>query len=155
MTAKLIDWLPLSQVLPDLKAHNKKTVLEELCGPVLAAHPDIDLSMLMGVLQEREKLGSTGIGDGVAIPHGKLVGLDDIVLVFGRSRAGVDFDALDGRPTHLFFMVLAPEASVGIHLKALARISRLLKSQVVRRELMTAGDATQVMNIITAQEEGG
>ncbi len=155
MFEKLTDMLPVGQILPDLKARNKKNVLEELCAPVVAAYPAIDFGILMEVLKEREKLGSTGIGDGVAIPHGKLAELQDIVLVFGRSKAGVDFDALDGKPTHLFFMVLAPENSAGIHLKALARISRLLKSQVVRQELMNAKDAAQIISVINAQEAAG
>lgn len=145
--------LPLSQVLPDLKALNKKSVLEELCVPVVSAYPEVEQSVLLDVLKEREKLGSTGIGDGVAIPHGKLSVLDNIVLVFGRSKAGVDFDALDGKPTHLFFMVLAPENSASIHLKTLGHISRLLKSQVVRKELMNAKDAAQILSIIDAQEK--
>jgi PTS system nitrogen regulatory IIA component len=107
----------------------------------------------MEVLIERERLGSTGIGDGIAIPHGKLANLDELLLSFGRSVSGVDFDSLDGKPAHLFFLVVAPENSAGTHLKALARISRLLKSNVVRRELMEAKDAGGIYRIIEAQDE--
>lgn len=152
MTPNLTELLPLAQIIPELKARNKKAVLEELCQPVLDERPDTDLNQLMNILQEREKLGSTGIGDGVAIPHGKLAGLEQLMLVFGRSRAGVDFDSLDGKPAYLFFLVLAPENSAGVHLKALAHISRLLKSQSVRQELMNARDASQLWEVIKAQE---
>jgi PTS system nitrogen regulatory IIA component len=113
----------------------------------------MDLSKLMEVLVEREKLGSTGIGDGIAIPHGKMVGLGELMLSFGRSRAGVDFDSLDGKPAHLFFLVVAPDNSAGTHLKALARISRLLKSNAVRQELMEASDAREIYEIIESQDE--
>lgn len=154
MNANLTELLPLEQIIPDLQARNKKAVLEELCGPVLAKLPGLNMGALMGVLQEREKLGSTGIGDGVAIPHGKLAGLDQLMLVFGRSREGVDFDSLDGKPAFLFFLVLAPENSAGVHLKALARISRLLKSQSVRQELMNARDASQIWDVVKTQEDG-
>jgi PTS system nitrogen regulatory IIA component len=148
----LTDLLRACQILPNLTARSKKAVLEELSSPALAIVPGLCLSLLMNVLQERERLGSTGIGDGVAIPHGKLAVLEQLILVFGRSRDGIDFDSLDGRPAHLFFLVLAPGNSAGMHLKALARISRLLKSQSVRNELMQALDARQILNIIKAQE---
>jgi PTS system nitrogen regulatory IIA component len=147
----LIDSLAAGQVLPNLQARSKKEVLEELCAPVLRLTNSIDLNTLMAVLLERERLGSTGIGDGVAIPHGKLDGLDNLLMVFGRSRKGIDFDSLDGKPAYLFFLVLAPENSAGIHLKALARISRLLKSDSVRQEIMEAKDAARILTIINAQ----
>jgi PTS system nitrogen regulatory IIA component len=107
----------------------------------------------MGVLIERERLGSTGIGDGIAIPHGKSPDLDHLLISFGRSRQGVDFDSLDGKPAHLFFLVLAPENSAGVHLKALARISRLLKSHNIRSELMNAADAAEIFEIFSKQDE--
>jgi PTS system nitrogen regulatory IIA component len=148
----LTDLLRLCQILPDLASRTKKSVLEELCSPALIMAPGLCLPLLINVLQERERLGSTGIGDGVAIPHGKLAALEQLILVFGRSRDGIDFDSLDGRPAHLFFLVLAPGNSAGMHLKALARISRLLKSQSVRSELMQALDAKQILKIIKTQE---
>jgi PTS system nitrogen regulatory IIA component len=146
-----LDELAPEQVLPNLKARSKQAVLEELCAPVLLCKNSIDCTALMDVLLERERLGSTGIGDGVAIPHGKLNGLDNLLLVFGRSLQGIDFDSLDGKPAYLFFLVLAPENSAGIHLKALARISRLLKSGHVRQEIMEADDAAQILSIINSQ----
>ncbi len=150
---KLTAILSKDQVLPDLQGRNKRAVMEEMCRNLSQVRPGLDSQELMEVLLERERLGSTGIGDGVAIPHGKLHNLDSLLLSFGRSRAGVDFDSLDGKPAHLFFMVVAPESSAGIHLKALARISRLLKSNLVRRDLMQAKDAEEIFHLIEMQDE--
>ena len=150
---KLTDLLQQDQIIPELKSRAKRAVMEELCQCLIDGRPELDLKSLMEVLLERERLGSTGIGDGIAIPHGKLPNLDQLLLAFGRSRDGVDFDSLDGKPAHLFFLVVAPEDSAGIHLKALARISRLLKSNVVRTELMEARDAQEIYQIIQAQDE--
>lgn len=150
---KLTDILREGQVIADLKARGKRSAMEELCQVLHKEHPSLDLKNLMEVLVERERLGSTGIGDGIAIPHGKLPELDNLLLSFGRSLDGVDFDSLDGKPAHLFFLVVAPENSAGTHLKALARISRLLKSNVVRRELMEAKDTQDIFAIIEAQDE--
>lgn len=150
---KLTDILTKGLVLPDLQARNKRTVMEELCQALAKERPELAPAALMEVLLERERLGSTGIGDGIAIPHGKLHNLGDLLLAFGRSQAGVDFDSLDGKPAHLFFLVVAPENSAGVHLKALARISRLLKSNAVRKELMQAKDAEEIFRIIQVQDE--
>ncbi|MCB2189338.1 MAG: PTS sugar transporter subunit IIA [Deltaproteobacteria bacterium] len=150
---KLTDILTTNAIKAELKAASKRGVMEELCQPLLKARPELELGRLMEVLVERERLGSTGIGDGIAIPHGKLAEINDLLLSFGRSPQGVDFDSLDGKPAHLFFLVIAPENSAGVHLKALARISRLLKSNVVRRELMEAADAKDIYEIIESQDE--
>ncbi len=150
---KLTEILTKGLVLPDLKARNKRAVMEELCQALSQERPELSPQALMDVLLERERLGSTGIGDGIAIPHGKLPNLSDLLLSFGRSQAGVEFDSLDGKPAHLFFLVVAPENSAGVHLKALARISRLLKSNAVRRELMQAKDAEEIFRIIQVQDE--
>jgi len=150
---KLTDILTVDQVIPELKARGKRAVMEELCRALMTTRPGLDQAKLMEVLVERERLGSTGIGDGIAIPHGKLADLSELLLSFGRSAAGVDFDSLDGKPAHLFFLVVAPENSAGVHLKALARISRLLKSHAVRQELLEAKDASEIFGIIQAQDE--
>ncbi|HQC23908.1 MAG TPA: PTS sugar transporter subunit IIA, partial [Syntrophales bacterium] len=105
------------------------------------------------VLLEREKLGSTGIGDGIAIPHGKLKGLERLVISFGRSRQGVDFDAIDGKPVHIFFLLMAPESSTGQHLKALAKISRMLKDPGFRSDLMAAENAEEIYRKIAEKDE--
>jgi PTS system nitrogen regulatory IIA component len=106
----------------------------------------------VAVLWERENLGSTAIGDGIAIPHGKLPGLKGVLGLFSRHPAGVDFDSLDGKPTHLFFLLVAPEDSVGQHLKALARVSRLLKDGSFRDSLVQAADAAEILRLIQQED---
>jgi PTS system nitrogen regulatory IIA component len=108
---------------------------------------------LVEVLLERERLGSTGIGDGIAIPHGKIKDLDELILSFGRSTQGIEFDSMDGRPTHLFFLLIAPENSAGIHLRALAKISRLLKSAHFRQRLLEAGTVEELFLVIQEEDK--
>lgn len=147
------DFLEVSAVEADLGASNKPGVLRELVGLVLRVAPDLDPNQLVETLQRREKLQSTGIGDGVAIPHGKTGAVDRVMACVGRSKAGVDFQSLDGMPTHLFFTLLVPEAEHGLHLKALARVSRLLKEPRVRQALLDATDAAAMFAVI-AEEDG-
>jgi PTS system nitrogen regulatory IIA component len=126
--------------------------LAELCNPLAATQPGLKGERLVEVLEQREKLGSTGIGEGVAIPHGKMADLSRLVASFGVSRAGVNFDAIDGKPTHLFFALLAPENSAGIHLKALARISRLFKNPQFRDSILAAKNTAEIYALITAED---
>ncbi len=133
---KILDILPERKIVSDLKSTTKIEVLEELAGALADEHPEISKERLVEVLLEREKLGSTAIGEGIAIPHGKLPKLSGVVAAFGRSRKGVDFQSLDGGPTHLFFLLVAPEDASGAHLKALARVSRLLRDKDFRRRLL-------------------
>lgn len=139
-------------VIPSLAATTKEEVLRELAQRAVQRHPGLDVTDLYKVLQDRERLGSTGIGDGIAIPHGKLRQAKDIVCVFGRSETGIDFSALDGKKVRLFFLLLAPEGAVGIHLKMLARISRLLKDPSVRSGLLNATDSQAILSIIREQD---
>ena len=104
------------------------------------------------MLAERERLGSTAIGDGIAIPHGKLSGVNSIIGVFGRHQRGVDFDSLDGGPTYLFFLLVAPEDSASLHLKALARVSRLMKDPAFRERLSNAPDAAEIFRLIKEED---
>ncbi|MFO7982907.1 MAG: PTS sugar transporter subunit IIA [Desulfuromonadales bacterium] len=150
---KIAELLHPDAINDDLQATGKKEVLEELTDSIMAVEEGLDRSELIRVLQERENLGSTGIGDSVAIPHGKLREIDHLLLSFGRSRGGVDFDSMDGKPAHLFFLLIAPEESVGIHLKTLARISKLLKDSRVRNKLMEASDSEEIYRIIVEEEE--
>src|SRR5689334_6323724 len=145
---KIDDILSEDLVISDLASRGKADVLGELAAVVVRRHPDIDKVRLVAALEDRERLNSTALGDGVAIPHGKLPGLRRVIAAFGRSRAGVDFQSLDGKPTHLFFLLVAPEDSAGAHLKALARISRLLKDQGFRTRLLEAPDAPALWTII-------
>lgn len=147
---KIVEFLQPGAVVDDLAGKTAQAVLGEVSRPLAVAHK-LDPQRLLDTLLEREKLGSTGIGDGVAIPHGKVPGLDRLLAVVGRSRAGVQFHSLDGKPAHLFFLVMAPEQSAGMHLKALARISRLLKDARFRRSLLEARDADDLRRIL--QEE--
>ena len=102
---------------------------------------------------EREQLGSTGIGGGIGIPHGKLSGLDSLLLSFGLSRKGVDFESMDGQPTHIFFLLITPENSTGLHLKLLAQISRILKNDPFKERLLNAVDSEDIINIIREDDE--
>lgn len=140
-------------VAPDLKAHDKKGVLEELLEIITGQESSLNKGTLLQVLLEREKLGSTGIGDGVALPHGKLRGLDNLLLSFGRSIEGLDFDSIDEQPAYLFFLLLAPENSAGMHLKSLAKISRMLKDGNLRQQLMRAKSREEIYKIIIDKDE--
>jgi PTS system nitrogen regulatory IIA component len=150
---KIVDLLNPAAIVANLEAVEKDAVLEELAGAAIKVGKELDRAEVVRVLQERERLGSTGIGEGVAIPHGKLRTIDQLLLSFGRSSKGVDFDSLDGKPAQLFFLLLAPEESVGIHLKTLARISKLLKSPSVRQRLLGAGSGDDLYRIIGEEEE--
>jgi len=149
---KILDVLHKDAILTDLKALDKKGVLEELVTPV-ARIAGVNHDYLVKVLMERERLGSTGIGEGVGIPHGKLKDLESLVLGFGLSRTGVDFESMDGRPTHIFFLLVTPENSTGLHLKLLARISRILKNEFFKQKLLNAADSDEIYTIIKEEEE--
>ena len=151
---KITDFLGSDMVIPNLKGGSKAEVIEEMAQWLSRSLPHLDAQKLVQVLLEREKIGSTAIGEGVAIPHGKLAGIDKVLGVFGRSAAGVDFASVDGYPTHLFFLLVAPENSPGDHLKALARISRILQSANFRTRLMQAGSAAELFSAIEEEDAG-
>ena len=150
---KITDILPEALVIPALTGKTKEEVLRELAGAMAAQYPDIEASRLVEVLWERERLGSTAIGDAIAIPHGKLPGLRTVLAAFGRHPQGVDFQSLDGKPTKLLFLLVAPEDSVGQHLKALARVSRLLKDPEFRNRLMSAPDRAELYRCIHEEDD--
>ncbi|GFM35446.1 PTS sugar transporter subunit IIA [Desulfovibrio psychrotolerans] len=145
---KLGEYLDKTMILPELTASTKEEVLAELVAPVIAACPQLDAESVVNVLRERESLGTTGIGDGIAIPHGKLDNLDRIILVAGRSTGGVDFEALDFKLCTIFFLVLAPEQVAGMHLRILAQISRLLKDPEFRSSFLSAPDADVLWHLL-------
>ncbi len=149
---KICDVLDRRSILPDLKAQNKKGILEELVVPV-AEIAGVSQKDLTKVLMERERLGSTGIGGGIGIPHGKMKNLESLVLGFGLSRKGVDFESLDGQPTHIFFLLITPENNTGLHLKLLARISRILKNDPFKSRLLGAADGDEILGIIKEEDE--
>ena len=150
---KITDILTADMIVPALRGRSKGDIIDELACVVAAGHPEIDRTRLVQALEDRERLNSTALGEGVAIPHGKLPGLRRVVAAFGRSPGGVDFQSLDGKPTHLFFLLVAPEDSAGAHLKALARISRLLKDEAFRRRLIEAGTADDLYATIQQEDD--
>jgi PTS system nitrogen regulatory IIA component len=149
---KITEFLHPESVIGALASKDKPSVMAELCHALAARVPNVSPERLTEVLLDRERLSSTGIGDGVAIPHGKLTGLPGLIAAFGVSPEGIDFDAIDGKPTHLFFALLAPENSAGIHLKALARISRLFKNPAFRKAIVEAGDSLKIYALIAAED---
>jgi PTS system nitrogen regulatory IIA component len=150
---KILDILPAEHVVADLRGTSKLEVLEELSAILAEHHPEIAKDRLVEVLLDREKLGSTAIGEGIAIPHGKLPKLAGVVAAFARSRTGVDFESLDGGLTHLFFLLVAPEDASGAHLKALARVSRLLRDKEFRQRLLMADGAQQIYQTIREEDD--
>ena len=148
---RIQDFLQPQAVLAELTGHTAAEVLAELCRPVAQAH-GLDAGKLVQVLLDREKLGSTGVGDGVAIPHGKLAGLPALVATFGRSRQGVEFRASDGKPARLFFALFAPENSAGAHLKALSRVSRIFRIPAFREAILAAPSAEEIHRLILAED---
>src|SRR5512136_701489 len=149
---KLTDILEKSSIVADLQARAKAEALEILVDAMTRTHQALNKQEMLQVVLEREKLGSTGIGDGVAIPHGKSTGLTQIVSGFGLSKRGIDFDSLDGKPAHLFFLLVAPEDSAGTHLKMLARISRMLKNLDFRKRLLGANSQHEIYQIISEED---
>jgi PTS system nitrogen regulatory IIA component len=150
---KITDFLDVKTVSPALDHGEKNAVLEELAELLAANHSELEKKKVLEVLLERERISTTAIGEGVAIPHGKLAGVDRVVGAFARSPKGVDFASLDGGPTHLFFALIAPENAAADHLKALARISRLLKDEAFRRRLMAGETAEELFTIIAEEDE--
>ncbi|MBU2497449.1 MAG: PTS sugar transporter subunit IIA [Proteobacteria bacterium] len=150
---RLSDILEENNIIPDLKAKNKKGVLQELAEVITSHAPSLDKNSLVKVLLERERLGSTGIGDGVAIPHGKFSDVTRPIISFGRSRKGLDFDSMDGQPAFLFFLLVAPENSASIHLKALAKIAKILKNSAFRKILMEAPNRHELYKSIIQNDE--
>lgn len=138
-------------VLAELEKGDKRTIISQLAQAAAQASR-LDKNVLTEVLLGREKLGSTGIGGGIAIPHGKVPGLKVITAVFGRSVAGLDFEALDGKPCHIFFAILMPSDSASGHLKALARVSALLKSDSLRRRILSAPDAAAIYRSLLEED---
>lgn len=145
---RILDFLPYEGIISSLKAGSKEEVLVELVEPVAALNPKLDKARLIKTLIERENLGSTGIGGGVAIPHGKFDGMSHLAGVFGRSVGGIDFSSMDNQPAHLFFLLVAPKNSAGDHLKALARISRLFKDPLLKDGLRQADSADEIFSIL-------
>jgi PTS system nitrogen regulatory IIA component len=151
---KLSDILRESCVVADIKGKTKKEILLELVEPLKEANLIDDVDAVVKIIMERERLGSTGIGDGVAIPHGKMKNIDSIICAVGRSQEGVDFDAVDRQPVHIFFLVLAPEDSASLHLKVLSRISKILRDPSFRKTILKLANAHEIYaNVIETDDK--
>lgn len=150
---RLAPFLAEATVEEDLNARDTASVLEELSGLLFRAGYVPEGTELVRILQNREDLGSTGLGEGVAIPHVFLKNVDSPRIAVGRSKEGVDFGAIDGRPVHIFFLLVTPEAAKGEHLKALGRISRLLRNEGFRNAIMRAANGKEILRIIVEEDE--
>lgn len=145
---KLGEYLEKDLVFPSLTAGSKSEVLNELITPLGERYPEMDTDEAVRVLLDREKLGTTGIGDGIAIPHGKLESLEKVIVIVGRSPLGIEFEALDHNPCNIFFLVLAPEKISGMHLRILAQISRVLKDESFRKAFAEADGLESLWDIL-------
>jgi PTS system nitrogen regulatory IIA component len=146
------DLLQDNLIIEEIEAVDKQGVLREFARLLKSVNRVDSEEELLRALLERESLGSTGIGDGVAIPHGKLPMGSEMVVAFGRSRTGVDFQSMDAKPVFLFFLLVTPENKPGDHLKALARISRILKNPVLRESLRTASNRQELQRLIYQED---
>ncbi len=145
---RLEDVLNKDCIIPNLSATEKRELLEEMVTDLSENVSGLNKEELLELLLEREKLGSTGIGYGVAIPHAKMKGIKNILVSFARSRKGIDFQSTDEKPVHLFFLIVAPENATSSHLKILSEISRILKESVFRSKLLKAKDSGEIYQVI-------
>jgi nitrogen PTS system EIIA component len=149
---KVIDFLAPDGIVATLEAKTKSGVLAELSAHMAKVVQGLEAEALRKVLEERELLASTAIGDGIAIPHGKLDTVGRLVGALGRAVEGIEFESIDGKPTHLVFMLVAPSSSTGVHLKALARLSRLFRDPEFRTRLLDAPTAEDMYQVIVAED---
>lgn len=152
---KIMDFLSKKAIVPELKSTKKEDVIKELVDALIDAE-EVDKrnrNKIIDALMSRESLGSTAIGQGIAIPHAKTNCVDRLIAAFGLSKKGVDFDSLDGEPAYIFFLLLASQDSAGPHLKALARISRLLKDKFFRDSLKSCTEDKAIIKIISSEDE--
>ncbi|MGB1718379.1 MAG: PTS sugar transporter subunit IIA [Candidatus Latescibacterota bacterium] len=149
----LLDILSPDSTIVDLKGDTKEEIIAELVASLSASEAISDRDKVLQAVLEREKIMSTGIGDGIAIPHGKSDSVVKLVAALGTQRRGVDFEALDGEPAYVFFLLVSPANVSGPHIKALARISRLLKNDDFKKKLITASSPEEIISAIRAEEE--
>lgn len=150
---KLSELLSISTIVPDLKSTSKEDVFEEMAGMITRNFPELDKNEIISALLEREKLGSTGIEYGIAVPHAKLKDINSIIIAVGRSRDGIEFQAHDGKLSNFFFVLLSPDSSAGLHLKTLGVLSRIFRNEDVRKKLMDASSAEDIYNIVRTADE--
>ena len=148
----LLDILSPESTIVDLKGESKEDIIAELVNSLAVGDAITDRDQVLQAVLDREKIMSTGIGDGIAIPHGKSAAVTELVAAMGTQRRGIDFDALDGEPAFVFFLLVSPANVSGPHIKALARISRLLKNDEFKKKLIEANSAEEIIATIEAAE---
>lgn len=150
---RLADILTVERVTVGLRAPDKPSALRALAKLFVDDDPELDADAIAYVFNEREQIASTGIGDGVAIPHGRMFGVERLVAAVGIAADGIDFDAIDGRPAYIFVALLGPKLHAGDHLKALARFSRLLRDAEVRSRLLAAKTRDEALDILVTEDQ--
>ncbi len=150
---EIISFMSEDSVIVDMKKSEKKEALKELLNLLEKNGHVSNSEEILDSIMDREKLGSTGIGQGIAVPHAKTDSITELVGAIGISKQGVAFDSLDGEPVHIIFLILAPNNSIGLHLKALAKIARLLKDKTFRNALRNATNPAEVIKVIKEDEE--
>jgi len=147
------DVLDKKAVIPNLKSQSKNEIIKELAEGLSSVVPNLNNEKLVESLLEREKLCSTAVDSGIAIPHAKLSGISNIVAQFGKSAQGIPFDSLDGKPTQLFFMIIAPENATGSHIHLLARISKIFKNPELRAKLIKSNNGDEIFELLMREDE--
>lgn len=150
---RILDFLSKDCIEINLKSKNKKEVITEMVEILKGKDAILDKKLVIDSLMEREELGSTGVGQGIAIPHSKTKGVKELIGAFGVSKNGVEFEALDGEPVHIFFLLLAPEGAAGLMLKALARVSNFLKNKYYRKKILDAKSTEEIIQILEEEEK--
>lgn len=154
MTISLLDFFEDDLFIPELKGTTKTEALKEIVEKLTAAARIKDGEILERMLHQREQLGSTGIGRGVAVPHGRSLAIERLTVVFGRSAAGIDYDAMDGKPVHLVFLTVAPpQERSNLYLPVLGKIVEMVKSARVRKQLLSATSFAEISGIISEVDE--
>lgn len=150
---KVSDFLKIENVISELKSDTKTDVLKELADKITSNSSNLSIEKTFDILQKRENLCSTALDEGVAIPHGKLHGISNTILTFGRSKEGIDFDSLDSKPTHLFILIISPENSSRTHIQALAKMSNIFKNSEFRSNILNAKNVEEIYELIIDEDE--
>jgi PTS system fructose-specific IIC component len=153
MELKISDYLKLEAIIMEIKAKEKIAAINELVDHMVAKKLVSDGKEFIKALAKRENLESTGIGDGIAIPHARTDAVEDLILAFARSPKGIDFSSIDGKPSHIIFLIASPEGKKSEYIMALAKLSRLLRKHPVRELLRDAKNPKEIMDIIKKNEE--
>ncbi len=147
------DILDPRRVVLDIHGTNKREIIEQLSRTVIDTHPEIDLESLVDALVAREEASTTAIADGIAIPHGKVTLGEEVIAAFGRSKQGLNFESIDGSPTHLFFLLVSPNDHPSLHLRWLAHLAVLLKNPDLRTSLREADTIVEIFETLKKEEQ--